>query len=34
MMQRQSHGRIYLPDTSALIAAWQERYPQNMFPAV
>ena len=33
-MQRQSNGRIYLPDTSALIAAWQERYPRNMFPAV
>ena len=33
-MQRQSNGKIYLPDTSALIAAWQERYPRDMFPAV
>ena len=27
-------GVIYLPDTSALIAAWEERYPQDIFPAV
>ena len=25
---------IYLPDTSALIAAWIERYPQELFPNV
>ena len=26
--------QIYLPDTSALIAAWEERYPQDIFPLV
>ncbi len=25
---------IYLPDTSALIAAWEERYPQELFREV
>lgn len=33
-MAFQSNGRVYLPDTSALIAAWTERYPQDLFPAV
>ena len=26
--------QIYSPDTSALIAAWDERYPQDIFPNV
>ena len=25
---------VYFPDTSALIAAWDERYPQDIFPEV
>ena len=27
-------GNLYIPDTSALIAAWEERYPPDIFPAV
>ena len=33
-MASQLNDRVYLPDTSALIAAWSERYPQDLFPAV
>lgn len=33
-MMLQLSGRVYLPDTSALIAAWSERYPKDIFPAV
>lgn len=29
-----SSGQLYLPDTSALIAAWAERYPQDLFPKI
>ena len=25
---------IYFPDSSALVAAWEERYPQELFPGV
>lgn len=27
-------GSLYIPDTSALIAAWEERYPLDIFPSV
>ena len=27
-------GNLYIPDTSALIAAWEERYPPDIFPSV
>ena len=33
-MMLQLNRRVYLPDTSALIAAWSERYPKDLFPAV
>ena len=33
-MMLQLNGRVYLPDTSALIAAWSERYPKDVFPEV
>ena len=33
-MMLQLSGRVYLPDTSALIAAWSERYPKDVFPEV
>ena len=33
-MSFQLNRRVYLPDTSALIAAWTERYPRDIFPAV
>ena len=29
-----SSSQLYFPDTSALIAAWEERYPQDLFPSV
>ena len=29
-----SSGQLYFLDTSALIAAWEERYPQDLFPSV
>ena len=28
------YGEVYLLDTSALVAAWVERYPQELFPEV
>ena len=33
-MASQLNDRVYLPDTSALIAAWSERYPQDLFLTV
>ncbi len=27
-------GQLYLPDTSALVAAWLERYPKDIFPTI
>ena len=29
-----SGGRLYITDTSALVAAWEERYPLDLFPDV
>jgi hypothetical protein len=33
-MQFNLDRQAYFPDTSALIAAWDERYPQDIFPEV